>query len=98
MSRCIKQGVPQGSALEPTLFLIYINNVSEGLTSSIRLFVDDARMHLSFSIPRAKTTFQRNLNTLRDWANRLIALLSHLGDPLVAVLAIVLGWDFVERG
>ena len=37
----IESGIPQGSVFGPLLFFIYINNLSEGLTTNARLFADD---------------------------------------------------------
>ena len=37
----VSAGIPQGSILGPLFFLIYINNLSDNLSSNPKLFADD---------------------------------------------------------
>ena len=55
-------GVPQGSILGPLLFLIYINELSNGLSSNCKLFADDTSVFSSWRHP-----FKRSY--LAQWPN-----------------------------
>ena len=53
----INSGVPQGSVLSPTLFLLFINDLS--ITSSpIHSYADDSTLHYSFHFERRPTQSQ----------------------------------------
>ena len=66
--RTLEEGLPQGSSLSCTLFLIYINDLAEQLNISKAMFADDLVIWTTDKYPIiAKAKLKRNLLTLQTY-------------------------------
>ena len=63
----VKSGVPQGTVLGPLMFLVYINVINEGVTSSARLFADDCAIHKLIKTPQDAEQLQNDLQKIIKW-------------------------------
>ena len=63
----VSSGVPQGSVVGPALFLAYINDLPEQLSSQTRLFADDTAVYRLSASSRHKDQLQHDLQHLESW-------------------------------
>ena len=66
----VKSGVPQGTVLGPLMFLVYINDINESISSSIRLFADDCVVYNTISTLHDAEQLQNDLNNICTWSEK----------------------------
>ena len=64
----VSSGVPQGTVLGPLMFLIYINDITENISSQLRLFADDCLLYCVIKTEQDSFLLQKDLDALSQWA------------------------------
>ena len=68
--KSVLSGVPQGSVLGPILFLVYINDLEEGVTGSILKFADDTKLFRKTKEIGDKKKLQDDIDKLIKWSEK----------------------------
>ena len=67
----LKAGVPQGSKLGPILWLLYVNDIVNGIESEILLFADDTCIFASgFDPAETAIILNKDLELINNWATK----------------------------
>ena len=61
-------GVPQGSVPGPVLFLMYINDLPNSITSVVKIFVDDTKVFRTVDNPEECKMLQHDIDALASWS------------------------------
>ena len=69
-------GVPQGSVLGPILFLIYINDLEDDISSKVLKFADDTKVFRKVTNDTEKQSLQDDLEKLVKWSEKWQMLLN----------------------
>ena len=63
-------GVPQGTVLGPTLFLIFINDIDDSLTNTVFKFADDSKLVGPSRNLDDRAKLQRDFDLMKAWEER----------------------------
>ncbi len=63
-------GVPQGTVLEPLLFLLYINDLPDCVSYTARLFADDCVLYRVIESDKDTKQLQVDLDALQEWETK----------------------------
>ena len=64
----VVSGVPQGSVLGPTLFLIFVNDLPDTVQSEVTMFADDTKLYVRSDKRDSVVQLQCDLLKLEEWA------------------------------
>ena len=66
----VTSGVPQGSVLGQILFVLYINDLPEGISSWCSMYADDTKISSLVSMEEEKVKLQKDLDRVVEWADK----------------------------
>ena len=64
----VTSGIPQGTVLGPLLFVVYINDILENLSSDGFLFADDTKIFRTITSRDDSLNLQSDIDALEKWA------------------------------
>ena len=64
----VLSGVPQGTVLGPSLFLLFVNDLLSSVSARVKLFADDSVLYYHIESSADHDKLQQDLLQLEEWA------------------------------
>ena len=64
----LKSGVPQRSVMGPLLYLLFVNDLPDIVTSGIKMFADDTKIWGPVKTAEDGRSLQNDLDGLSEWS------------------------------
>ena len=97
----VTSGVPQGSILGPTLFVLFLNDITDKIDdkTNVLMYADDTKIWREIKCENDHDVLQRDIDSLVDWALQncikfhpskcKVLMVSKLKMPLLNILPFV---------
>ena len=66
----VGSGVPQGSVLGPLLFVLFINDIVDGISCNVFLYADDMKIFTGIISEENSRQLQNDINTIVKWTTK----------------------------
>ena len=66
----VTSGIPQGSVLGPTLFVLFINDLPQVVESPVALFADDTNVFREIQSDEGRQKLQQDIDELLIWSKK----------------------------
>ncbi|KAJ4935660.1 hypothetical protein JOQ06_017190 [Pogonophryne albipinna] len=64
----VLSGIPQGSVLGPALFVLYINDLPDNVSSRVQMFADDTKVFKEIKCKEVAEKLQSDLREIQRWS------------------------------
>ena len=66
----VTSGVAQGTVLGPLIFIVYLSDLPEGISSQVSLLTDDCMSYREINTLNDCQDIQKDINTLCNWESK----------------------------